>query len=296
MNNVTIVPARESEAPACLALLPRFIGGQVELLIARVDSEFAGAAAVSWVSASSPSGFHVDVTVLSRWRRKGVGRALIMAVADLADGETDGLWAIDSAPFESSAAKFLEACGFRALRREYHYEIANETLLADTIAIAERMRKRGRVPERAEIRWLSEPRAPLEEIAWLLAKEFGSHPVANLHNLRRRCSEASDRSVYVSLDSEVAAAMLVRINGDVAVVDAQAVAKRWRNNWPNLTMLEKALGRAKVEGWVKARFFCEESTHNTINLARRGDGEEIDVKGRYYRALRTETDLSLSGT
>lgn len=285
MNAVAVTRARESEAPACLALLPRFAAGQSELLIARADGEFAGAAGVNWVNALDPAGFSVDVKVLTPWRRKGVGRVLIEAALDLAEGETDGLWALDGAPFESPAANFLEACGFTPLKREYHYEVANETLLADAIAIAERMRRRGRVPERAEIRWLSEPGAPLEEIAWLVSKEFGSHLMANLHGLRRRSADAADHSLYVRLDGEVVGIMLLHTEEDAAVVDVQAVPKRWRNNWPNLAMLEKALSAAKAAGFAKARFYCDEGVHNTINIARRGDGEVTNLKARYYRAF-----------
>jgi GNAT superfamily N-acetyltransferase len=294
MNAVAVTRARESEAPACLALLPRFASGQSELLIARADGAFAGAAGVNWVNALNPAGFSVDVKVLSPWRRKGVGGALIEAAADLAEGETDGLWAVDGAPFESPAAKFLEACGFSPLRREYHYEVANETLLADTIAIAERMRRRGRVPERAEIRWLSEPGAPLEEIAWLVSKEFGSHLMANIQGLRRRSVDAADHSLYVRLDGEVVAVMLLHTEGDAAIVDVRAVAKRWRNNWPNLLMLERALSAAKAAGFAKARFYCDEGIHDTMNLARRGDGEETDAKARYYRSF-DDTDFGSPG-
>ena len=50
-------------------------------------------------------------------------------------------------------------------------------------------------------------------------------------------------------------------------------------------MLEKALGRAKDEAWAHAKFFCDESVTDTINLARRG-GEETDLKTRYYLAYR----------
>jgi GNAT superfamily N-acetyltransferase len=151
LTSVSITLARESEAPAYIALLPRFAGGQAEFLIARTAREFAGAAAVNWVAASDPSGFHLDARVLTTHRRRGVGRALIEAAVDLAQGETNGLWALDGAGLGAPAASFLEACGFKALRREYHYEVDNAKLLADSAELAARLRARGRVPERAEI-------------------------------------------------------------------------------------------------------------------------------------------------
>jgi GNAT superfamily N-acetyltransferase len=281
MTTITIARAHESEAPACLALLPRFTG-QAELMIARVDGEFAGAAGLSWINALDPAGFFVEARVLSRWRRKGVGRALIDAAADLADGETDGLWSLDGAPSASPAAMFLEACGFKPFRREYHYEIVTEKFLAGMIDLSERLRRKGRVPERAEIRWLADPEAPLDEIAWLVSRELGAHPMASLQNLRRRRDDIADHSLYVRVEGEVCAVMLFHTEGHAAVVDIRVVARRWRNNWPNAVMLEKGLNWAISNGFAKARFFADERVRDTINLARRGDGEETGVKNRYY--------------
>ena len=116
-----------------------------------------------------------------------------------------------------------------------------------------------------------------------MSRELNSSPVGNFHDILRRRGDSADRSLYVRLDGVIVAAMLVRIHDGVAVVDARVVANRWRNNWPNAVMLEKALGRAKDEAWAHAKFFCDESVTDTINLARRG-GEETDLKTRYYLA------------
>ena len=284
MTTITVARAQESEAPACLALTPRF-SGAAELMIARVDGELAGAAGIGWVNVLEPAGFFVEVRVLTRWRRKGVGRALIEAAADLAGGETDGFWSVDGVPPESCAAMFLNACGFRPLRREHHFEIVTAKFLADMIDVSDRLRRKGRVPDRAEIRWLAEPGTPFEDIAWLVSKELGAHPMASLQDLRRRSDDGADHSLYVRVDGVVCAAMLFHTEGDVAVVDVRAVAKRWRNNWPNAVLLETGLKWAVSNGFAKARFFSDDRVRDTINLARRGDSEETRVMERYYLAL-----------
>ncbi len=81
---MTVTIARESEAPACLALLPRMRGSTSELLIARRGEAFAGAGAVLWANSFEPPGFHVLIRVMTSSRRHGVGRALIEAAAELA--------------------------------------------------------------------------------------------------------------------------------------------------------------------------------------------------------------------
>jgi GNAT superfamily N-acetyltransferase len=277
--------ASEREAPACLALMPKAAGARAELLIARADGEFAGAGAVFWVNGADPPGFHVLVSVLPPARRRGVGRALIEAAANLADGETDGLWSLEAATAESAAAKFLEACGFTPRKREYYYEVGVDPLLKEVEDIAGRLRARHRIPERAEALYLSEPSAPLDEIAWLVAREFNGVPTINLRSLARRREDEADGPVFVRLDGELISAMLCRKQDGMAYVDVRVVSKRWRNNWPNLVMLEKALRWGRGEALPHARFFCDESVHDTINLARRGDGVEVDVKTRYRLAL-----------
>ncbi len=285
MSEISVTLARESEAPACLALLPKIVGTQAELLIARRDGEFAGAGAVIWINLLDPPGFHVLVRVLHPARRHGVGRALIEAAADLADGETDGLWSLDAVPPESPAAKFLESCGFTPRRREYHCVIENERLLANVVALVDRYRSRGRIPAQAEIRRLADPAAPLDEIAWLVAREFNGNAFTNLQNLFRRREAAADRSLYVWLDGEVLAVMLIRVQDGSAVVDAWVVAPRWRNGFASLVLLENALARAKAESCTYARFFCDENVIDTINLVRRAGGDEMDIQARYHLAF-----------
>jgi hypothetical protein len=86
------------------------------------------------------------------------------------------------------------------------------------------------------------------------------------------------------LDGEPAGVLLWRAQDDVAIVDVNVVSKRWRSGWPNLLMLEKALLRGQEIGLQHIRFHCDETVIDTKNLARRGEGEEIDRKARYYLA------------
>jgi GNAT superfamily N-acetyltransferase len=285
MTVLNVTRAREDEAPACLSLLPQVIGAPAELLIARRHGEFAGAAAVIWASWSEPAGFNLLVRVLNRTRGHGVGRALVRAAADLAEGETDGLWSFEATPLASPTAKFLEACGFVPRKREHYFQVEVNSLRGNIVPIAERFRACGRVPEGAEIASLSEVQQSLDEVAWLVAREFNSSPHVNLHSLRRRLDDSADRSMVAMLDGEVAGVLLWRAHDDVATVDVNVVSTRWRAGWPNLLMLEKAILRAQSEGLQHTRFYCDETVIDTKNLARRGQGVEIDRKARYYLAF-----------
>jgi GNAT superfamily N-acetyltransferase len=283
VTEFSVTRAREDEAPACLALLPQAIGTPAELLIARRYGEFAGAAALIWTSWSEPAGFNVLVRVLNHARSRGVGRALVGAAADLADGETDGLWSFEAMPLDSLTAKFFEACGFVLRKREHHLQVDVTPLLRNIAPIAERFR--ARMPEGAEVLYLSEAPGSLDEIAWLVAREFNSNPLVNIQSLRRRIEDGNDGSILARWKGEVAGVLLWRAQHDEAIVDARVVSQRWRSSWPNLLMMEKALLRGQSEGLQRIRFYCDETNNDTKSLARRGGGEEIDRRARYYLAF-----------
>lgn len=285
MKDIHVTPAREHEAPACLALLPEVLGVPAEFLIARKNGEFAGAAGVVWANWAEPAGFNMAVTVLGSARRQGVGRALVAAAVELANGETDGLWSLRPTPVGSEAAGFLEACGFKALKREYYFQVGVSNLLDTILPIAERHRASGRIPEGAEVVYLSDTEVPIEEIGWLIAREFNNSPILHVDALRRRREDKKDASMVALFNGELAGVLLGRNENNIAVVDVRVVAKRWRPGWPNLLMLEKGLLLAKADGRRGVKFYCDETVTDTISLARRGKGEETDLKARYYLAF-----------
>src|SRR5258708_7744717 len=104
MSTVSVGPASEAEAVACLALLPEVPPSPAEFLIARQDGRLAGAAAVVWRSWAKPGGFPVRVHVLPTMRRQGVGRRLMTEAVGLATGEAEGLWSLEPETLEGPAA------------------------------------------------------------------------------------------------------------------------------------------------------------------------------------------------
>jgi GNAT superfamily N-acetyltransferase len=285
LKDVSVNSAREQEAPACLALLPEVVGAPAELLIARNNGKFAGAAAVIWASWAEPAGFNVLVRVLAPARGQGVGRRLIAAAANLADGETDGLWSFGATPLAGPAAKFLEACGFVPRKREYYYRVGLTPMLDYIQGVAQRYRERAQVPPGAEVVFLSDVEGPLDEVAWLIAREFNGSPIAHVQTLNRRRQDRDDVSLIARINGEVAGVLLTRGQGDTAVVEIRVVAKRWRLGWPNLIMMEQGLLRARADGRQHIKFFCDETSNDTRNLAKHGKGEETDIKTRHYLAF-----------
>ena len=283
MEAVTVDPARETEAAACLALLPEAVGLPAELLIAKRAHAIVGAAAVHWRNVSQPPGFPLAIHVLPPERRQGIGRLLLDAAIDLALVDTDGFWSLKPVA-DASAAAFLLACGFEARRQEHHFEAAIDALLADVAPRSERLRARGRVPGDLKLAPLAQ--APLEEVGRLVARALGSAPAHAAEQLRRRVDGAvafQDRSRVALRDGRVEGVILWQITDGVAVVEARVVHPRNRGGWLNAVLLEDGLVRGKAEGLDRLRFHCEDSVRDTLSLARRCDAVETGRPAFYYR-------------
>ena len=284
MPRITVTPAAEHEAAACLALLPEVQGLPAELLIARRDGALAGAAALVWQSWSKPAGFPLSVHVLPDARRQGVGRALVAEAAALAGAETDGLWSRGPVAVEGEAARFMRACGFAPLKRQHHFQARIETLLEHVTPVLGRLRSRGRLPADARVIGLTE--APLEEVGWLVSAEFGGGPESALRWLSRRTVAGAERSLERSLavmqGDQVAGVVLWRVDDGVAVVEARLVAPGWRGDWPSLLQLEAGLLAGRDAGLTEFRFDCEDTVRDTMNLARRSGGQEMARTATYY--------------
>ncbi|MGH7021990.1 MAG: GNAT family N-acetyltransferase [Caulobacteraceae bacterium] len=278
---VRIDLAGEADAPAALALLPESRGLPCEWLIARIDGEFAGAAALAWRAWGTPAGFPLTVQVMPKARRRGVGRALVAATRGLAAEDADGLWSLGTHALSGPVAEFLAACGFVARRRQLRFEASIETLLANVAPIAARARRN--LPTEACIVPLRE--APLEEAGWLMSREFGGGPFRALHGLQRRAAaDDDDRSQAMMFGEDLAGLVLWRVTDGVANVDARVVAPRWRGGWTNLLLLESGLLAGLGEGLARMRFHCDDTVSDTISLARRCDADELGPSAYYYAA------------
>ncbi len=286
MDDITVAMAPETEAAACLALLPEAAGAPVELLVAKRAHAVVGAAAVWWRNDSDPAGFPLSIHVLPPERRRGIGRRLLDAAIDLALDDALGFWsraaALDGAP----DAAFLVACGFQPRRREHHFEAAIDALLADVRPKAGRLRDRGRVPNDVRIVPLAE--APLEEVGRLLSRELGSVPARATERLRRRANapdDIADRSRVAMRGGEVEGAILWKIENGVAIVEARVVHPRNRGGWLNVVLLEDGLARGKAEGLERLRFHCDDTIRDTLSLAKRCDAVEAEPRAYYYLDL-----------
>jgi len=292
VSDVFVAPATEEALPACFALLPMLADPDTIVLAARDSKgELAGAAGLMWRSWNDPPGFPLWIHVLPDRRRRGVGRTLLAEIVRQSAGGLDRLWAAQPIAEESEAAAFASACGFTAERRQLFFEADARTFLTQIARTVDLLRRRGRVPEAAELMRIDQ--VATEDLAHLVASEFRTAPPRLVEMLRR--SIASDpakapidplQSRVLVMDGQVAGALLSRRTGrDSAHIVCNVVAPAWRRGWANAALLDGFTQGTVEAGCTRIGFDCGEDVHDTIGLAARSEADHIRTEAWFGYAL-----------
>lgn len=283
-----IAPADAATLPACLALLPATADPGAQHWAALIDGEIAGAGAMQWRGQNTPPGFGVTVFVRDGARRRGVGRALLAAMAAAADGETDGLWSADRYRDDAPAAAFLARCGFVAGQRDVHARMPMQGFLTHIEAIVARLEKARRIPAGVAMPTLRD--APLERIAMLVATGIGQQPAQILARLQLSLVDPAaanldpDVSTMIVEDGTVVGVLLVAMTGDIASIDCNVVVPRRRRSYVNALQLCVASRRAAPRAtWID--YYSDSRVADTMNVAARGGGDIRFSEARYWRGL-----------
>jgi len=284
---VTIAPACKATLPSILALLPGAVDHRASHWAALADGEVVGAASCLWLGVHNPPGFAGQLFVRPAWRRRGIGRALVDAMATAATGETDGLWSLDRHADDSDAAAFLAHVGFAPAQRDLHFRMSMSGFLAHMDAIVTRLRKAGRIPANATTPTLRE--APLDHTAMLVADQFRQPPARVRQRLELALVDPAtanldpDVSTVVIENGRVVGTLLTAIVDDAAHIDCNIVAQDRRRSWVNALQLHTATSRALSRA-AHIDFHCDEAVRDSVNLARRAGGILQFSAARYGRA------------
>ncbi len=282
---VAIRRAGDGELRACRMLVPEAFAPrrapECHVALAGSPPVPVAAAAVSWVA----GGFPLQVHVAQPWRRRGIGRALVETVAASAIGETDRLRSWSLIPEDGVAHAFLTALGFSVARRFLGYE-AQGWQIAETIAsVRQRLESKGRIP--AELRIVSLPDAPHEQVVRLAATELSVMPAAVAARIAAQdtSSFSSGLSIVLMLNGRVCGAILVSRRESMARVEINVVAPEYRHGWANVVLLDEAIRRGMASGVERFRFFSDEKTRDTVNLGKRTGASVIGTGLLFERRL-----------
>jgi len=286
---VSIRVADPSDMRACRMLLPETFspGNAPEALVALgADGALAGAAAIGWEAVGDPPAFPVAVHVLPAARLRGLGRALLDAVAALARDEAPALQPWTVLREDSAQAAFCLAAGFIVHHRILHFVGEAELMERMLTPYREKLDRSGWIPAGARVVPLRE--APLAEVAHLVGREFHNNPGAMLARLHGRAGTPPDpqRSVVLLLDGAVVGVQLVSIAADgIPEVEANVVLPTLRRGWANLLLTQEGTRIGVLHGSRRFRFFCDDRVIDTVNLARRSGAERLATDVVLRRAV-----------
>jgi len=256
----------DAQLPECQRLLPAAFppsGRAPELLVASGDEGLRGVLAQAW----TPGGFAILLHVLPRWRRMGIGRALLAQAKAHAQGETPALRAWHQVPQGSGADAFLIACGCSVVRRLLVFE-TDGARYQEWVRLMQRAGKR--VPAALSVQPLA--KAP-QSVAAMVAAEFRVPEAHMADKLDPRHPDPYDSSLSQVLfyNGEPAGAILGRRYGNLIEVDVNMVAPHLRRGVANLMLLEALARLSREAGIACFRFTCEQHVQDTINIGRRAD-------------------------
>jgi hypothetical protein len=225
------------------------------------------------------------VHVVPPWRRRGIGRALVEAVATEASGETARLRSWGLVPEDSVAHAFLKAAGFAVARRFLGFETDGRQFADAIIPLRQRIERKGKIPVELQIVALRD--APLEQVIRLAATELSIVRGGLAARLAAQdvSGLSTDLSTVLMLRGAVGGAILVSRDGDTARVEVNVVAPEQRQGWANVVLLEETVRRGLNGGIKRFRFFSDEKTRDTVNLGKRAAATVIGTGLMLQRRL-----------
>jgi GNAT superfamily N-acetyltransferase len=280
--------ADDWEARACRLLMPDLFSAVYapELWVAydRASAQLAGAGAVGWQPVPPQAGFPVYVHVIASQRRRGIGTALMHAIAGVCKGNTRCLHSWMSETEGSAAACFLVSAGFAPRQRVFDFDAEGTSFYAMIKSIHDRLLTSGRIPPDLKIVSLRE--APRAQVIALVAKEFEDIPLSTVMALSKGLiNYDADKSSVLLRGGEVKGALLYMWNNGRPVIDVRVVAPDCRRGPGNVMLLEASTRKGLQAGATGFRFSCEEHVRDTVSLARRSGAKQANVRVAFTRTL-----------
>lgn len=281
-------PARDAaEEAACAALLDSHGTEATHLFALRVEGELAGAAALRFENVAPERLFKTAIAIAPRWRRRGLGRAMLAHLDALAADETDALGSEALLDEAGEPAAFARACGFHVAKRMLHFRMDGARFEAHMARIVDHLRRAGRIPDTARTMPLSN--APAPDVATFIAEGFGAVGFDTLRRLQATPAQGGvdqDLSVATFDGDRLAGVLTFGWNGRVPAIDVNLVAPGWRGGWVNALQLLETTRNGLRAGATQFDFHCDETVRDSVNLARRTGGVLRRSEVRLQRPIR----------
>jgi GNAT superfamily N-acetyltransferase len=266
-------------------LLPRAIhhGCGCDALVATDDAagrRLVGAIAIDPLMRLQPyRGPRVALHVIPPWRRRGVGRALLHAAAQLsAARNAEALYAWEKVAPESDEAQAWQRLGFDHAIESALTRIYAARAIEVLEPLVQWLRDRGHIPDEASLVPLEH--ANPDEVVKLVT-EFLAGAGAEV-DLKNRLTGNHPKpldprlSKVLAYKGRVAGAMLGSpVSADVGFVEVNVVDPMLRGGWANLWLKLEATRDARDEGYNAFLYETHEQHVDTAGLTRRLGGTVV---------------------
>jgi ribosomal protein S18 acetylase RimI-like enzyme len=237
---------------------------------------------------SERPGCAVAVTVVPSYRRRGLGRQLVRAVArDAASWNIPFLHSAESVDEGSPLAAFYGASGFARHHLIRTFESTTQSVVDYLVPTCKRTAAKGRVPADAQLWPLLA--LPEERLVSFWARIFcGSIRRAQLLIRKSRSDSitaaasqgltVNDRAVGLALWEPTESARTYVLSG-------WAVEPRYRGGWAPIHLLSAAMQQMAAMGGRVVRYECNETVRKTLNMAASTGGQLLRTRWSYTRGV-----------
>jgi len=266
-----------AERKACRMLLPEVASDPrwTAFLLATTGSpaQVVGAVAhVPVIERDGTAGTRLAIRVVRPFRRRGLGRAIIEAVAAEVENRGPRLLVMFDPTAHPEATPFLTRCGFARVERESTFTADWAASRERLITPLRRLESRGAVPAGARIVPLAE--APLDELVALHVSLIGGTPEGMTAMLKtRRSATIREHSQVLLVDGRPLGLILGGTHGGVGTIEAKLVSPTLQTRglargWPDLMLMGEGIRSADQDAPTSLRFACRESNRPMMRLAR----------------------------
>lgn len=276
-------PADASLKHAALSLLPELVGAELlpsRLWIAsargRPAEVFGAAAFVPVLRDQQHPGFRCFVRVLPRYRRRGIGRSLLLQMLDEARRwdvpRLNAWWPVDE---NGPEAQVLRAMGFTRSSTMHYFTGEVAKALPASARFVAALRARGRVP--AGVATVPLHEVPRHQVVALYQRLLGGSWASTEARITRVLEDSQARALSVAAwDSRrLFGFMLMTLRDACPEADFWVSDPDQRNGWVAALTLQGALEQLAALGYGGYRFHCNEHVHATMNFARRSGAQCI---------------------
>lgn len=285
--------ARPSQTTAVLTLLPSLLSANAlpsRFIIARCkknQSQIFGATAfVPQIISTQWPGFAMHLQVLAKYRRQGIGSALLNQLKiEAKNWNIDYLHTVEHVEDTSEQAQFLTQHHFQASSNMHYFISQMHATLPMLSRLVSALHRRKRVPDGFVLQPLIE--ADLDKAADLFALEFNTPKAHAKQVVQQALNQPMGNEISLALcnTNELAGFLIGKQNNDLPEVSYWVSAPEYRQGWTAALLLEGFVRQANERGIVQGGYSCNDKTTATLNIARKSGAELTAIKRSYMLNL-----------